>query len=512
MELDFTRQLDYFLALLPEIILCCWAMVVLVTGVSGRYKSGAEDGDGGDPSFNRTADLGWLALVGIFLAAMANGWLYGVTEVGRDSMVAVDGFRLFANWVFLLAAALSILISFAYVYRQRLQSGEFYGLILLATAGMMFMAGARDLIVIFLGLEVMSIAVYALTAFNRRDRKSAEAGLKYFLLGAFATGFFLYGIALVYGAAGTTNIAGISASVASGSATPIFLVTGIVFLVIGFGFKVSAVPFHMWTPDVYEGAPAPVTAYMSAGVKAAAFVAFLRVFMVGFDAAYESWYPILWWLAALTMVVANVIALVQSNVKRMLAYSSIAHAGYLLVAVTAANQTAAAGLLFYLLVYTVMNIGAFAIVIGVAQHAEEKLQVEDYAGFGWAQPLLGVLLTIFLLSLAGFPGTGGFMGKIYLLQGAADAQLWYLSVILVLTTIASYWYYLRVAWFMWMKSELTEDQHALVVAPLPMRVALLASVFVVLYTGFFPGAALEFARASVDGLGAMGGVFPGLGQ
>ena len=407
---------------------------------------------------------------------MANGWLYGLTEVGQSSMVAVDGFRLFANWVLLIAAALSILISFAYVYRQRLQAGEFYGLILLATAGTMFMVGARDLIVIFLGLEVMSIAVYALTAFNRRDRKSAEAGLKYFLLGAFATGFFLYGIALVYGATGSTNVFDIGQSVSSGSASSTLLTVGIAFLTIGFGFKVSAVPFHMWTPDVYEGAPAPVTAFMSAAVKAAAFIAFLRVFMVGFDGAYDIWYPIMWWLAAVTMVAANLMALVQSNVKRMLAYSSVAHAGYLLVAITAANQTAAASLLFYLLVYTVMNIGAFAIVIAVAHQAEERLQVEDYAGFGWAQPVLGVLLTVFLLSLAGFPGTGGFMGKIYLLQSAADAQLWYLAVVLVLTTIASYWYYLRVAWFMWMKRQLSDDQHDLVIVPVPMRMALVACV------------------------------------
>jgi NADH-quinone oxidoreductase subunit N len=213
----------------------------------------------------------------------------------------------------------------------------------------------------------------------------------------------------------------------------------------------------------------------------------------------------MWWLAALTMVAANLIALVQSNVKRMLAYSSIAHAGYLLVAIAAANETAAAGLLFYLLVYTVMNIGAFAIVISVAHQAEERLQVEDYAGFGWSQPVLGVFLTIFLLSLAGFPGTGGFMGKIYLLQGAADSELWVLMAILVLTTIASYWYYLRVAWYMWMRGQLTESQHDLVITPLPMRIALYASVAAVLYTGFFPGAALEFARASVAGLGAIAG-------
>jgi NADH-quinone oxidoreductase subunit N len=503
MELDFSRQLHYWWALLPEIVLCAWGMVVLVVGVSGKHREHAEGA--ADPSLSGPADLGWLALAGVLGAGIANAWLYGVTEVGRTSMIAVDGLRLFANWIFLIGAALTILISFAYVYRQRLQSGEFYGLILLGTAGMMFMAGARDLIVIFLGLEVMSIAVYALTAFNRRDRKSAEAGLKYFLLGAFSTGFFLYGIALVYGGTGSTNISAIGTSVATGSAQGTLTGLGIALLAIGFAFKVSAVPFHMWTPDVYEGAPAPVTAFMAAAVKAAAFAAFLRVFFVAFDAAYSTWYPIMWWLAAITMVAANLIALVQSNVKRMLAYSSIAHAGYLLVAIAAANQTAAAGLLFYLLIYTVMNIGAFAIVIGVAHQAEERLQIEDYAGFGWKQPALGVFLTIFLLSLAGFPGTGGFMGKIYLLQGAADAQLWYLMAILVLTTLASYWYYLRVAWFMWMKPPLTPTQHDLVIAPFPMRIALYASVAIVLYTGFFPGAALELAQTSVDGLGALGG-------
>jgi NADH-quinone oxidoreductase subunit N len=510
MELDFSRGLHFWWALLPEVVLCVSGTVVLLAGV-WRKPAGPDVDETGDPTLSRTADLGWLALLGILAAALANGWLYGVQEVGDANMVAVDRFRLFANWVLLLGAALTILISFAYVYRQRLQVGEFYGLILLATAGMMFMVGARDLIVVFLGLEVMSIGVYALTAFNRRDRKSAEAGLKYFLLGAFATGFFLYGIALVYGATGSTNVALIGASVSEGTASPRLLAVGIALLAIGFGFKVSAVPFHMWTPDVYEGAPAPVTAFMSATVKTAAFVAFLRVFAVAFDGAYEAWYPILWWLAAITMVAANLMALVQSNVKRMLAYSSIAHAGYLLVAITAANETAAAGLLFYLLVYTVMNIGAFAVVIGVAHQAEERLQVEDYTGFGWAQPMLGVVLTIFLLSLAGFPGTGGFMGKIYLLQGAADAQLWVLSVILVLTTVASYWYYLRVAWFMWMKDARTEDQHALVVTPLPTQLALVAAVGLILYTGLFPGAALEFARASVEGLGSLGGT-GGLGQ
>ncbi len=509
MTLDFSSQLHFVWALLPEIALCAWGMGVLVAGVSGRNRPD-RSGGAGDSAHRSGTNLGWAALAGILVVAVLNGWLYTVQEVGNTSMIAVDRFRLFANWVFLIAAALTILISFSYVARQRLQIGEFYGLILLSTAGMMFMAGARDLMVVFLGLEVMSVAVYALTAFNRRDRKSAEAGLKYFLLGAFSTGFFLYGIALVYGATGSTNVTAIAASVSSGAASGGLLVMAVALLAVGFAFKVSAVPFHMWTPDVYEGAPAPVTAFMSAGVKTAAFVAFMRVFLVAFDGAYDTWYPIMWWLAAITMVTANLIALVQSNVKRMLAYSSIAHAGYLLVALTAANGTAAAGMLFYLLVYTLMNIGAFAIVITVARQGEERLQIEDYSGFGWSQPALGVLLTIFLLSLAGFPGTGGFMGKIFLLQGAMDSELWTLSVILVLTTLASYWYYLRVAWFMWMREPLSEGQHLQAVAPLPLRIALVASVALILLLGIVPAPALAFARASIQGLGFVGAGIVGL--
>jgi NADH-quinone oxidoreductase subunit N len=500
MQLDFSRDLHYVWALLPEIVLCAWGMLVLVVGVSGRRdeRSRGAEAVSAEPS----QDLGWLSLLGILLAAVANGWLYGVGEVGSTAMIAIDGLRLFANWVFLVAAAMGILVSFSYVYRQRLQAGEFYGLILLATAGMMFMVAARDLIVIFLGLELMSVAVYALSAFNRRDRRSAEAGLKYFLLGAFSTGFFLYGIALTYGATGSTNIALIAQN--AGTAQSGLLLFGVAMLAIGFGFKVAAVPFHMWTPDVYEGAPSPVTAFMSGAVKAAAFASFLRVFLTAFDAYHDAWGPILWGLAAITMVSANLIALVQTSMKRMLAYSSIAHAGYLLVAITAANETAAAGLLFYLLVYTVMNIGAFAVVIAVGRQGEENPLIEDYAGLGQRQPLLGVLLTLFLLSLAGFPGTGGFIGKIYLLRGAVDAELWGLAVILVLTTVVSYYYYLRVAWYAWMREPLRPDQHDRIFMPLPMRIALVGGAAIVLYLGIFPSSALELARTSVEGMLAAG--------
>jgi len=491
MTLDFLSQSDYLWALLPEVVLCLFGMAVLV---AGAFK--APESEDAVPS----PDLGWLALVGILAAAMVNGWLYGVTEVGDAGMIAVDEFRLFANWIFLTGAALTVLISFTYVARQRFQVGEFYGLILLATAGMMFMAATRDLIVIFLGIEVMSIAAYVLTAFNRRDRRSAEAGLKYFLLGAFATGFLLYGIALTFGATGSTNLTLIAMAIAEGAGSSTLLIPGMALLAIGFAFKVAAVPFHMWTPDVYEGAPSPVTAFMSTAVKAAAFVAFLRVFMVGFDGLYDLWFPVFWWLAVATMVLANIIALVQSNVKRMLAYSSIAHGGYLLVALVAANEMAAAGLLFYLLVYTVMNIGAFGVLVCISNHGEEKLQIEDYAGFGWRQPMLGVLLTIFLLSLAGFPGTAGFIAKLYLLLGAVDSQLWTLSIILVLTTVVSYWYYLRLAWYMWMREAPASAAAAPVFIPLPLRAAILVAAGIVLLLGVFPGGVLELARDSVAGL------------
>ncbi len=490
MALDFSSQAHFLIALGPELVLSVWGMVILILGVSKRQQNNPD----------ASTDLGWMSLIGVLVAASVNGWLYGISEVGTESMIAVDPFALFANWIFLAALGLGILISLVYVKEQRLQAGEFYGLLIYSTVGLMVMAAARDLIVIFLGLEIMSIAVYALTAMNRRDRKSAEAGLKYFLLGAFSTGFFLYGIALVYGAAGSTHIERIADAVAAGSAHGALLSFGIALLAVGFGFKVSAVPFHMWTPDVYEGAPTPVTAFMAVAVKAGAFVAFLRVFTVAFQGAYETWWAILWWLAVITMIVANLVALVQVSVKRMLAYSGIAHAGYLMVAIVAANETAAAGLLFYLLVYTLMNIGAFGVVLLVSRQSEERQRIEDYAGFGWQQPVLGVFLSIFLLSLAGFPGTGGFMGKIYLLQGAMEADLVYLSVILVLTTVVSYWYYLRVAWFMWMREAPAEDAHAGISVPLAMRLALVIGVLFVLYLGVFPGGALDFAQWSVEGL------------
>ncbi len=493
MTLDFTSPVDFVWALLPEIVLSAWAMAVLLAGVWRE--------EGTETSVESAAALRWLAVAGLLAAAVMNGWLYQVTVLGEPGMITIDRFRLFANWILLLGAGLTILISVPYVVRQRLQAGEFYTLVLLATVGMMIMAGTRNLILLFLALETMSVAGYVLAGFNRRDRRSAEAGLKYFILGAFSSGFLLYGIALVWGATGSVTLPQIAETIEAGAGFRGLLLTGMGFLGIGFAFKVGAVPFHMWTPDVYQGAPTPSTVFMAAAVKTASMVAFVRVFLEAFWNLYASWYTIVWWLAALTIVVANLVALTQSNVKRMLAYSSIAHGGYLLVGLAAANEISTAAILFYLLVYTVMNIGAFGILMIVGNQGEDRMEVEDYAGFGWAEPLYGLMFTIFLLSLAGFPGTGGFIAKIYLLQGAVGSQLWNLAVLLALGTAVSYYYYLKVAWYMWMKPAPDGEVVGRVWVPLPMRFTLVGAAGLVLYLGVFPSGLLDAVLNSAEGLG-----------
>jgi NADH-quinone oxidoreductase subunit N len=279
------------------------------------------------------------------------------------------------------------------------------------------------------------------------------------------------------------------------------LVAGMGLLAVGFAFKVGAVPFHMWTPDVYEGAPSPSTAFMAAAVKAASFAAFLRVFLVAFEPLYETWFPVVWWLAALSMVVANLAALAQSNVKRMLAYSSLAHGGYLLVGVAAGNEIGTAAILFYLLVYTVMTIGAFGILMIADVPGDDRLALEEYSGLGWSEPVLGILLTIFLLSLAGFPGTGGFMAKIFLLQGAAESRLWALAVILALTTVVSYYYYLRVGWYLWMRPARSQGRDSTALVPLTVLVALVGCAGALLFLGVFPSGVLDEALAAAQSLG-----------
>jgi len=490
MQIDSSSQAQYALILLPEIVLSVWAMLVLLVDVFQK-------GERSQPS---SPVIPWLTLAGVVLAAVANGLLPMLAQSGPAPAVGVDAFRIFANFLFLLAAALFILMSNRYFDQEHLRLGELYVLMLFATVGMMVFAGAQDLMVMFLGLELMSLPIYVLVGINRRDRRSAEGALKYFLLGAFSSSFFLFGVALVYGGAGTTQLNQIATAVGvDGLGASSLLPIGIALLAVGFGFKVAAVPFHMWTPDAYEGAPAPVTAFMAAGVKAAAFAAFLRVFLTAFPGLYDTWDLIAIWLALLTMVGANLVALVQGNVKRMLAYSSIAHAGYLLVALAAGSVLGAASFLFYLVVYTLMTVGSFAVVMIVGGHGESRLDLDSYRGLAWQRPWLGVAMTIFLLSLAGFPFTGGFIGKVFILRAAVEKGLVLLAVVLVLASLFSYFYYLRVAWYMWFH-EPAEGGVQPVALSGGLKVALAVSVIGVLLLGILPGTLLGVAEQSAAAL------------
>jgi NADH-quinone oxidoreductase subunit N len=502
MPVDLSSPAHYGLVLLPEIVLSAWAMFLLLLDV---FQKGSRS----EPS---SPAMPWLTLGGIGLAAVANGLIMGLQETGPAGMIAVDSFRIFTNFVFLLAAALFVLISTRYLDEQNLRLGELYVLVLFATVGMMVFGGARDLIVMFIALELMSLPIYILTGVNRRDRRSAEGALKYFLLGAFSSAFFLYGIALAYGGAGSTNLEQIAMAVGvDGIGASPLLVISTALLAVGFGFKVAAVPFHMWTPDAYEGAPAPVTAFMAAAIKAAAFAGFLRVFLTAFPGLYGTWDAIAIWLAVLTMISANLVALVQGNIKRMLAYSSIAHAGYLLVALAAASTQGAASFLFYVVTYTLMTMGAFAVVMMVGLRDEARLDLDAYSGLGWRRPLLGVAMTIFLLSLAGFPFTGGFIGKVYIVGAAVERGLLMLAVVLVLSSLISYYYYLRVAWYMWFREP--EDGRTSDPAPVApaMAVALVVAAVGIILLGVWPQLLMQAADTSAAQLMQVPSSILGLG-
>ncbi|HEX2204773.1 MAG TPA: NADH-quinone oxidoreductase subunit N [Longimicrobium sp.] len=489
--IDLSRSGDYFWALLPEIFLALWAMGVLLADVFQK-------GNRSEPS---RPLIPWLSLGGLFLTALLNGWVFARMMPGSETgtadwglaagpaMIAMDGVRFFSNYVILLAAGLAIVMSMGYLDRRGINRGEFHALVLFAALGMMLMAGSRDLLMVFIALELMSIAIYVLVGFDRLDARSTEGSLKYFLLGAFSSAFFLFGIALTWGATGTSDIAQIGELISGGAVkvTPMLL-AGMGMLMVGFGFKVAAMPFHMWTPDAYDGAPTPVTALMSTGVKAAAFAAFIRVFVQGFGGAYEHWVEITGLLAMITMIGGNLVALTQGSVKRMLAYSSIAHAGYLLVALAAGRGSGVAAFLFYLLIYTLMTAGAFALVVANSnEHGEERVALEDWAGFAHQKPLLAAMFGVFLLSLAGFPLTAGFLGKIYILRSAVDAGLAPLAVVLVLASLLSYFYYLRVIVVMYMRPARTPDEHRHAWLPRPAMAATALAAVLVVGLFFFGG-------------------------
>ena len=447
---------------------------------------------------NRGTGAAYAAIVGTGLAAVACAGLWGRSEQAFGGMLALDNFALFSNVIFTVGTALTIFVSTGYLRREQGSRSEYYLLLLTATLGMMLMAAGTDLIVIFLGLELMSLSLYILVGFLSSRSVSNEASLKYLLLGAFATGFLLYGIALIYGSTGSTSLHQVGAMLSRRVDSGLMLYAGMGLLVVGFAFKVAAVPFHMWAPDVYEGAPAAVTAFLSAGPKAAAFVAFLRVLMVSLESLKTEWTAVLWILAALTMTVGNLSALGQRSIKRMLAYSSVAHAGYVLVALTAASESGISAALFYLLAYTFMNIGAFAVLILVARKGEENLDISDYAGLGFKHPLLGLTMTLFMLSLAGLPPTAGFFGKFYIFRAAIDAGQVALTVIAVLNSLVSVYFYLGVVVSMYMRQP--ADQELVGTFPALARTALLLTSLATLYIGLAPSRVLEYARQTVGNL------------
>jgi NADH-quinone oxidoreductase subunit N len=480
------------LAYAPMLLLIVLGCVILIaeTFVQGKSRSG----------------LAWLALAGCVgsLALIAGQWSDAAQPATHfNGMLVVDRMALFLDATFAMAALLTLLFAPPYLREQGFEFGEFYSIVLFGAAGMMMVAHATSFVSLLIGIETMSLAAYVLTGCWRRSLRSAEGAMKYFLMGAFATGFLVYGMALVYGTTGgELSYAGIAAKVGTASKTPLFYL-GEYFILIALAFKVAAVPFHMWAPDAYEGAPTPVTGFMAAGVKAAAFGGIVRLMSEAFGSPLlvfdnTGWASILSVLAAATMTLGNLAALRQENIKRLLAYSSIAHAGYLLLGVVAAGlgvASAKPAVLFYLLGYTFTTLGAFGVVAWIGNRQDERLLVDDWAGLGAARPAVALAMTIFLLSLGGVPPTGGFFGKFYLFKAAMESpQLTWLVVVGVLNSVVSVYYYLRIVVAMYFKDAVRP------LAPTDaasMRIGLLITAVAVVLLGLFPGTFVDWAGPAI---------------
>jgi len=468
-----------YIRLLPEIVLSIFGILAMMV-------------DPVIPSQDSKKPLGIIALVGILAGLAATAYQTRYYGDAFFNMVRVDAFSIFFHFVVLLVALVVVLSSFDYLEVQRIKAGEYYALILFAAVGMMLMSSAIELVLIFIAIEISSISTYILAGFRRRAAESAESTLKYFLLGSFATAFFLYGVAMVFGATGTTNVYRIAEVLSTQHSVVVYLAVALMF--VGLGFKVASAPFHVWTPDVYEGAPAPVTGFMSTGPKAAAFAVLLRVL---FATGAPGWFWLVWISAVLSMTLGNIGALVQNNVKRLLAYSSIAHAGYLLVAFAAAQTTGISAAIFYAASYAAMNVGAFAIVAHLAGRGERYVTLEDYSGLGRRSPLLAATLTIFLISLIGIPITGGFFAKFYVFSAALQSNLVGLTIIGVINSAIAAYYYLRIIIYMYMRDERIEAPVARIPAGLGVGIAI--SLIATIYLGVLPNRVLNDAiRAAQD--------------
>lgn len=444
---------------------------------------------------NERMPIGGLALIGLAGAAAASVLLWG-RNATAFGVVTADNFALFVNMVLIAAGILTVVFSGQTLERDRLPAGEYYALLLFSLAGLMLMVQATDLLLLFLALETMSVAVYVLTGLKRDDPRSTEAAFKYFLLGAFASSFFLYGIAFIYGVTGSTSLDRVGSVIAaqSMSGNPMILLA-IGLLIVGFAFKVAAVPFHMWSPDAYEGAPTVVTGFMSTGVKAAAIAAFARVFLDALEPMIASWAPVLWLVAAATMILGTVVGVAQTNLKRMLAYSSIAHGGYLLAGLVAGNDVGKAAILYYLAAYAFTNLGAFGIIALLGTKDRPNDDLRDYAGLWHSHPAIATLMTIFLLSLGGFPPTAGFIAKWYIFHAAIGSGYFGLAIIGFLSSVVSVFFYLRIVVMMYMSDR---DARPL---PAPVTTAAMAGLAVavigIFYLGILPARVLDWAQASV---------------
>lgn len=469
-------QAEDYIRFLPEIVLSIFGVVVMLL----------------DPLLDEERSqktLGIVALLGTVLALFSVYLMSRHPGMAFWNMISVDSFSVFFHFLILAIVAVVILSSYEYMTVQRIRAGEYYGLLLFGAVGMILMSSAMELVLVFIALEISSISTYILAGFRLREPSSAESSLKYFLLGSFATAFFLYGVALIFGATGSTNIVQISQALQSGASTLAYVAIALMF--VGLGFKIAAAPFHIWTPDVYEGAPAPIVGLMSTAPKAAVFAVLLRII---FQANAPGRFWLIWVSAALSMTLGNVAALVQSNIKRLLAYSSIAHAGYLLMAYAAAPEPGISAAMFYTAAYAAMNVGAFAVVSHFASFGERYVTLEDYAGLGRRSPVLAATLGIFLLSLIGIPITGGFLAKFYVFSVALKANLVGLTIIGVINSAIASYYYLRVIVVMYMREP--REEAPLAPVPVALGAALAITLAFTIYLGVLPDRLLNYAQRS----------------
>ena len=469
-----------FQYILPEIVLTAGALLLLIVDLF--------------TSRQHQRVLGWCALAVLGATALTLLPFSGANLVVSRGLLAIDGFAFFFKLIFLGAAAITVLMSSSYLEAEGLKVGEYYFLILCATLGMMFMASGIDLIAIFIGLETMAVAFYILVGYVKPNRRSNEAAVKYFLLGAFSLGLLLYGMSLLYGLSGTTNLRELTATFVAGESDGLLLVA-MILVIAGIGFKIAAVPFHMWAPDVYEGAPTPVTAFLSVGSKAAAFAMLLRIFFEGLPGLVEEWRPIFYALAIITMTLGNIAAITQSNIKRMLAYSSIAHAGYILIGVVAGTPRGFTAIFVYLVVYAFTQLGAFAVVTMLRRENVAGDELKDLSGLYSRYPVAAFAMLFFMLSLGGIPPTAGFMGKFWLFSAAIESGYIWLAVVAVGNSAISLYYYIRVIVYMWIKEEIAGPP--IKVSP-AMVAALVITLVGTIVFGLYPRPLFELAAASTQ--------------